>query len=117
VAKEPLAKSEIGRDDASHIDWGMPFANLRKFARTLGLRDLAQKVTHFQPVPDYHRSDNPKWLVMRAILDEWIRKSPAPAILMPIPLFPFIEGSSDPGGYQARFRELAAATNCILHDP
>jgi lysophospholipase L1-like esterase len=117
VAKEPLTRSEISDNDSNHIDGGLPFGNLRKLARTLGLRDLAQKVTHFQPVPDYRRPDNPKWLIMRAILEDWIRKSPAPVILMPIPLFPFVEGTSDPTQYQARFRELAAATGCTLHDP
>ena len=117
VAKEPVRSSEVSEDDSQHVDWGLPFANLRKVARSLGLRDVAQKVTRFQPVPDYRTPDNPKWLVMRAILEEWIRASRAPVLLMPIPLFPFIEGSSDPTQYQARFHELAAATGCALHDP
>ena len=117
VAKQPLDKSELNGDDANHVDWGLPFANLRKLARTLGIRDLAQKVTNFQPVPDYRTADNPKWLVMRAIVEQWIRQSRVPVIVMPIPLFPFVEGTSDPTAYQTRFRELAAATGCILHDP
>jgi len=117
VAKEPISKSEMGAEESKHTDWGLPFAGLRKVARQLGLRDLAQKVTHFQPVPDYRTPDNPKWLVMRAILEEWIRASRAPVILMPVPLFPFVEGSSDPADYQARFRELAEAAGCTLHDP
>lgn len=117
VAKEPVSKSELGEEESKHTDWGLPFAGLRKVARQLGLRDLAQKVTHFQPVPDYRTPDNPKWLVMRAILEEWITASRAPVILMPVPLFPFVEGTSDPTHYQARFRELAEATGCTLHDP
>ena len=117
VAKEPIPKSEMGAEESKHTDWGLPFAGLRKVARQLGLRDLAQKVTRFQPVPDYAAPDNPKWLVMRAILEEWIRESRAPVLLMPVPLFPFVEGSSDPAHYQARFREVAEATGCTLHDP
>ena len=117
VAKEPVAKSEMGEEESKHVDWGLPFAGLRRVARQLGLRDLAQKVTHFQPVPDYRTPDNPKWLVMRAILEEWIASSRAPVILMPIPLFPFVEGSSDPTDYQARFLEAAEAAGCTLHDP
>lgn len=117
VAREPLEKAEMSGDDANHVDWGLPFANLRKLARALGIRDLAQKVTHFQPVPDYRSPDNPKWLLMRKILEEWIGRSPVPVMLMPIPLFPFVEGTSDPTAYQARFRELSAVTGCILHDP
>jgi hypothetical protein len=117
VSKEPVPKSEMGAEESKHVDRGLPFAGLRRVARHLGLRDLAQKVTHFQPVPDYRTPDNPKWLVMRAILEAWIRRSRAPVVLMPVPLFPFVEGSSDPTHYQARFREVADATGCALHDP
>ena len=38
-------------------------------------------------------------------------------LLFPIPNWTFIEGTSDPSGYQARFREVANATGCFLHDP
>ena len=117
VAKEPISKSEISDEQSAHVDWGLPFAVIRRLAGRLGIRDLAQKVTHFQPVPDYRTPDNPKWQLMRAILEEWICRSPVPVILMPIPLFPFIEGSSDPTEYQARFREVASETGCTLHDP
>lgn len=117
VSKEPIPKSEMGAEESRHTDWGLPFAGLRRVARQLGLRDLAQKVTHFQPVPDYRTPDNPKWLVMRAILEAWITASRAPVVLMPVPLFPFVEGSSDPTHYQTRFREVADATGCTLHDP
>jgi lysophospholipase L1-like esterase len=117
VSKEPIPKSEMGEEESKHTDWGLPFAGLRRVARQLGLRDLAQKVTHFQPVPDYRTADNPKWLVMCAILEAWITSSRAPVVLMPVPLFPFVEGSSDPAHYQARFREVAEATGCTLHDP
>src|SRR6185295_17067690 len=117
VAKEPIERSLMSADESKRVDWGLPFAGLRKLAKRLGVRDLAQKVTRFQPVPDYRTPDNPNWLVMRAILEEWIKRSPVPVILMPIPLFPFIEGSSDPTPYQARFREVAEATGCTLHDP
>jgi lysophospholipase L1-like esterase len=117
VAKEPVREEALSADDTRHVDRGLPFAGLRKVARQLGLRDLAQKVTHFQPVPDYRTPDNPKWLLMRAILEEWIASSRAPVLLVPVPLFPFVEGSSDPAHYQARFRELADAAACTLHDP
>lgn len=117
VAKDPISRSQMSADEARHVDWGLPFSTLRKFARKIGVRDLAQKITHFQPVPDYHSPDNSKWQLMRAIFEEWIRASRVPVILMPIPLFPFIEGTSDPSPYRARFGELAAATGCVLHDP
>ncbi|MFN2597846.1 MAG: hypothetical protein ABR563_11755, partial [Pyrinomonadaceae bacterium] len=100
VAKEPVREEEMRDEESRHVDRGLPFAPLRKVARQLGLRDLAQRVTRFQPVPDYAPPDNPKWLLMRAILAEWIAASVAPVILMPVPLFPFVEGTSDPSQYQ-----------------
>lgn len=117
VPRAPVERDAMSAEDARHVDWGLPFASVRKLVKKLGVRDLVQKLTHFQPVPDYDSADNPKWVLMRAILEDWIRASKTPTLLVPIPLFTFVEGSSDPGPYQARFRELAAATGCVLHDP
>jgi carbamoyltransferase len=83
----------------------------------VGLKDIAQKVTSYQPVPDYDSPDNPTWQVMCAILKEWIDNHPKPILLMPIPLYQHVEETSDPSQYQARFSEIAEITNCIIHDP
>lgn len=117
VPKAPMTKETMDPEQARHVDWGLPFASVRKLVKKLGVRDLVQKLTHFQPVPDYDRPDNPKWLLMRAILEEWVRSSAVPTLVVPIPLFSFVEESSDPTPYQARFRELAARSGCELHDP
>ena len=117
VRKEPMTRATISAEDAQHIDWGVPLAGLRNVVKKLGMRDLMQKITKFQPVPDYDSPDNPKWLLLRRILESWIRASQAPVLLFLVPMWPFIEESSDPTSYQARYRELAADTGCCLHDP
>jgi carbamoyltransferase len=76
-----------------------------------------QKIVKFQPVPDYGSRDNPKWLLLRKILESWIVGSRTPVLLVPIPMWSFIEGTSDPTDYRARFVELAQDTGCYLHDP
>ena len=85
--------------------------------RALGMQQLAQRVTRYQPVPEYNDARNEAWRAMSLILQTWIGRLSRPVILMPIPLYQFIEGTSDPSAYQERFRELAAATGCVLHDP
>jgi carbamoyltransferase len=85
--------------------------------KKLGMRDLMQRVTRFQPIPGYESPDHPNWLLMRRLLETWIRGSRAPVLLFLVPMWPFVEQSSDPSGYQARFRELATDTGCFLHDP
>ena len=117
VPKGPIQKSSLDPHETAYVDWGVPFPTLRKIAKGLGIRDFAQKVTRFQPIPDYKNPHNPKWIIMRAILEEWIRSSQVPVLLIPIPIFTCIEQTSDPTHYQARFREVAQTTSCMLHDP
>jgi hypothetical protein len=117
VPKAPLRREALSPEDAEHVDWGVPFAGLRGVVKKLGMRDLMQKITRFQPVPAYDSPDNPDWLLLRAILEAWIRGSSVPVLLHVIPMWPFIEESSDPANYQSRFAELARDTGCHLHDP
>lgn len=117
VRKEPIPAAEMAGDESAHVDRGGRFAALRKVVNALGLREVAQKLSHYQPLPDYDRADSPAWLLMRAILEQWIRGHDKPVVLMPIPLHQYVEGTADARPYQARFRELAAAVGCTLHDP
>ncbi len=69
------------------------------------------------PAPDYDSPDNPRWLLLRKILETWIRGSATPVLVFLVPTWPFTEESSDPTNYQARSRELAHDTGCYVHDP
>ena len=68
-------------------------------------------------LPEYDDPLNPLWLLMRAILWRWIREHPKPVLVMPIPLYQFVEEICDPGHYAERFRELCVATGALFHDP
>jgi lysophospholipase L1-like esterase len=92
-------------------------ASLRHAVRSSGLFDLGQKMIRIQHAPGYARDDNPDWLLLRAILAQWISESRVPVLLLPIPMYTFVEETADAQGYQTRFRELAAATSAWLHDP
>ncbi len=115
--RRPLREMDLPPDARSRIDAGGRFASLRLLARRLGIKDLAQRITRYNPVVEYNRPDDPRWLLMRALLAEWIREIGGPVLVVPVPLYQFIEGTSDPSCYQARFAELARDTGCHLHDP
>lgn len=94
---------------------------MRILAHLGPMRLLAKRVLtrfrKFQPVPDYDRPDTSGWLLMRAILKEWITASRTPVLLVPLPHDSSLFGLSDPSKYQARFRELSVETGCNLYDP
>jgi GDSL-like lipase/acylhydrolase family protein len=117
VPGAPVNEATMSAEDAKYVVRGVPYVVLRNIVKKLGMRDLMQRVTKFQPVPEYDSPTDPKWLLLRSILETWIRSSTTPVLLFLIPMWPFIEESSDPTAYQARFRELARDSGCHLHDP
>lgn len=98
-------------------DTGGRFGALRKLVNTIGMKELAQKVTRFQPVPEYDDPANPSWLLMKRVLEEWISDHGKPVLLMPLPLYHHIEETSSAENYQQRFQEIVGSTGCLFHDP
>jgi carbamoyltransferase len=86
-------------------------------AARLGLKTICQRITGYQPVPEYNNLGHPAWCIMRAILERWIRQHPRPVLLVPIPLYHFVEERSDPSSYERRFMEVHNATGCFFHNP
>jgi carbamoyltransferase len=115
--REPIPKEQFDRENGEQVDQGGRFIGLRKFVRSAGLKELAQKVTRYQPVPEYNTPDDPAWRLMRAILERWIREHAGPVLLVPLPLYQYVEETSRPDAYRQRFRELASDVGCELHDP
>ena len=115
--RRPLTEEELPEQERERIDRGGRLQVVRELVGKLGLRELAQKVTRYQPVPEYDSPSNPQWLLLKRILLEWIRGHKQPVLLMPLPLSQHIEETSDAGPYQERFRELAGEAGCHYHDP
>jgi lysophospholipase L1-like esterase len=95
------------------------FLTLRKLVNRLGprMKDTVQRLSRFQPLPAYNRSDDPAWRLMRAILKTWTGELAKPVIIVPIPLYQYIEETASAKAYQARFRELADPPHVTIHDP
>lgn len=115
--KTPIEEKDLPDSEKKTIDTGGRFKPLRKLVIKSGVKELVQKSIRYQPVPEYNDTNNPVWLIMRKILENWIIQHQKPVILMPIPLYQHIEETSDASAYQMRFQELADATGCTLHDP
>ena len=132
VPKRPWTNESFPPEEMPHVDRGgahvlpavheivksaVPVSGVRTLLKRLGIREMMQKMTGFQPVPEYDHPNNPKWRLLRQILLKWIESSSVPVMIVPIPMWMFTEGMSDPRHYQARFRELAADSGCLVHDP
>jgi hypothetical protein len=114
---EPFELHEMAPQEQQTVDSGGRFPLLRKMVSAIGVKDVVQRLTQYQPVPDYDSPDTEGWRLMRAILTQWVRALERPVVLMPLPLPQHIDEVCDSSGYQARFAELAAELGCTLHDP
>jgi carbamoyltransferase len=115
--REPYDEHELSAAQGAAVDQGGRFLKLRKMVTALGVRDMVQRITQYQPLPHYDSPDNPAWQLMRAILSQWILALDKPVLLMPLPLPQHLDQTCDAAPYQARFNELAGELGCQLHDP
>jgi lysophospholipase L1-like esterase len=115
----PVPKEAVAADELSAgvvIDLGGRFSGLRKLIKSLGLKEVVQRLTGYQPVPYYDSSSSPAWLLMRALLLAWREASHSPLLVVPLPLYQHVEETADAIAYQQRFRELALETGIAVHD-
>jgi hypothetical protein len=105
-------QSSIVKHVSAMLRGSGPLAGLRRAVKTTAMR-----FERFRPMSGFDSADSPDWLVPRKILENWIRVSRAPVLLIPIPHYFFLQSPDASKGYQARFRELAAASGCHLYDP
>lgn len=103
---------QITKNVSSLLRQAVPLAGLR-----MAVKKAAMRLDKFRPVPDFDSADDPGWLVLRRILEAWIKASRTPVLVIPLPHYYFFDAPDDAAGYQARFRELANATRCHLYDP
>jgi GDSL-like Lipase/Acylhydrolase family len=117
VPQKPLTQDELAllSSDPS-VDTGGRFRVLRGLVTALGLKETIQRLTEYQPVPDYDEPTSAGWRLMRAILLEWRAMHAGPMVVMPVPLYQHVEETASAAAYQRRFAELAAEADIIVHD-
>ncbi len=119
VPKEPLRPEDLPEGEHDFVDRGGRMFLLRKMVGKMGgcVKQLAQQLSHYQPLPEYDKPDGREWLLLKAILRKWTSETDKPVIIMPVPLYHYVEETASAEGVTARFAELGSWENVILHDP
>jgi hypothetical protein len=117
----PVPKSPLppGSEEQGFVDRSGRLEWLRQAVNRLGpeWKDRIQQLTRFQPLPEYQSPEHPAWRLMQAILLRWCAEARAPVVIVPIPLYQYVEKTASARAYRARFRELAGRAGVTLHDP
>jgi len=113
VPKQALPISEEDMDSYGR------FRRLRKLLNRFGprIKDPIQRLSRFQPLPAYNSDRAPAWLLMKSILEKWTAELTRPALIVPIPLYQYVEKTASAKAYQARFQELSGLPAVTVHDP
>lgn len=119
VSKDAISPDNLPETEREFVDQGGRMLWLRSLVNKMGgpVKDLAQRVSGYQPLPEYDDTKGREWTLMKAILKKWIGEISAPVIVMPIPLYQYVEETASPDAYRARFAELTDWQNVTLHDP
>jgi len=115
--REPVELSELRPEERAGVDEEGRFGRLRQVVNALGGKAVLQRLTRYQPVPEYDSGTTPAWRLMRAIIGQWVSSIGGKVLIMPIPLYHHVEELSDASPYQERFHEMAKELGCELHDP
>lgn len=116
---KPVPYDSVGEGELQTGSRAQRFGWARELVKTKApwAKDLLQRLSRVQPVPEYDDPNDPNWVLMRAILLRWHAEATAPMLVCPIPMYQHIEGHASPDGYQARFNELARPSNGLMvHD-
>lgn len=70
-------------------------------------KDWLQRVTRFQPLPEYDSADHYSWKLMRAILAKWVSETKVPVVIAVIPVYQYVEETASYKNVRKRFDELA----------
>ncbi len=125
VSGERVNPDLAGEGALANVDRGGDWHLLRKAVEAVGpaAKRAIQKIVKVDPLPAYASAETREWKVMRAILLTWIGEIRTPVILMPLPLYHYVEDLADPANYRARFSEIerdartATGARIKLHDP
>jgi hypothetical protein len=90
VAMQPFKMEELPESEQEKVDTGGRFGAARGLINKLGLKELTQKITKYQPVPDYNSADSPEWRLMREIIYSWSKMAQAKFLVVPLPLYQFL---------------------------
>lgn len=121
----PVPKEVLGKEDMQkhpelkkYVDAGGRSQHAEKFLNKYVpiLTDSIQKITRYQPNPEYNKPNSPAWLLMKAILAKWAKESRADVLICPIPVYQYIEKLSSSESFRKRFSELGGELGVEVAD-
>jgi carbamoyltransferase len=107
----PVPKDAVKQEDLPEED--------RQLVNKMGspVKEMARKISHYQPLPEYDNAKGREWQLMKAILKTWTGEIEKPVVIMPIPIYHYVEETASPDSYRARFAELKDWESVTLYDP
>ena len=119
VPQGEVSLDALPPDERQHVDRGGDLPIVRRALNLLGpgVKWMLQSAIGQNPLPAYDSPRDPAWRLLRAILVRWVSESTVPVLIVPLPLYHYVEGIAGPSSYQSRFSELARDTHAHLHDP
>jgi lysophospholipase L1-like esterase len=129
VRKGALPDAEIEGVDAGHIAKFERFPRLKRVWRQLRdhprvggvlaeyrVMERLQRLTGYQPVPEWDDPTHPAVETTLAILEHWIREDGGPALIVPIPLHHHVLGFARPN-YRDVLQKAATRSHAGFWDP
>ncbi|TKC89341.1 SGNH/GDSL hydrolase family protein [Trinickia terrae] len=110
-------KADVSSEPRAPGGLGALRSSVRKMVNKLGpdFKDLCQRLTKFQPLPEYGSPSNEGWKLMRAILEKWVSELEVPAVIAVMPVYQYVEETASYGGIRKRFDELAQSIDVPVH--
>jgi hypothetical protein len=117
VNPNQLKFEELPEEEKGHVVREGRFAGLRRLVNKLGLKEIAQKVSHYQQYHEYSSSRTKEWQLMKGILTKWISETDKPVLLVTLPTHHYVDEGSDFTVIDRRFKELEGMKNLTVFNP
>lgn len=129
VRRGALPEDEVARVDLEHIAKFERFPRLKQAWRRLRqhprvghlleeyrVKERFQRLTGYQPLPEWDDPDHPAVRTTLAIVENWVREDGGPALIVPIPLHHHVIGFARPN-YREVLQASAARCHAEFWDP
>lgn len=117
---QPVPQTLFNPEDMepnAKVDHGGRLPWLRSVINKTGFKNLAQRVTRYQPLPEYNSPTSYGWRITAAILRKWQQETDIPIIVIPIPIYQYVEETADARPYQKCFEKLNLDSGISTIDP
>lgn len=117
VSPNQIKLEDLSSSEKSKLYTGGRFPVIKKIVDNIGLKHLAQKIIRYQTLPEYNSTNNKEWQLLKRVLLKWVSELKKPVLLMPLPIYHYVEDQCSYNNIRDRFEELNNINNVTLYDP